>query len=56
MSSSNPKHQKAAIVIQSEYRRHRASQEVDELRKERAAVQIQSAFRGHRERKSFGKS
>ncbi|TPP67068.1 hypothetical protein FGIG_00852 [Fasciola gigantica] len=55
LSSSNPKQQEAAVVIQSEYRRHRASQEVDELRQEQAAVQIQSTYRGYRDRKSIGK-
>ncbi|VDP48037.1 unnamed protein product [Echinostoma caproni] len=53
MSSSNPEQKEAAVVIQSEYRRHRASREVNELRQQKAAVQIQSAFRGYRERKSI---
>ncbi|KAG5454251.1 hypothetical protein CSKR_113704 [Clonorchis sinensis] len=53
LSSSDAEQKKAAVTIQTEYRRHHAQLQTEEVRKEMAAVQIQSCYRGYRTRKAL---
>ncbi|TGZ74134.1 hypothetical protein CRM22_001108 [Opisthorchis felineus] len=53
LSSSDAEQKKAAVTIQTEYRRHHAQLQTEEVRKEIAAVHIQSCYRGYRTRKAL---
>ncbi|XP_021374264.1 titin-like isoform X3 [Mizuhopecten yessoensis] len=50
VDSGDPQQQDAALKIQTEYRRHSAKKEVDDMREEDAATTIQAGVRGHQDR------
>lgn len=52
---SNPEQQDAALKIQTQYRKHRATEEVQQLREEQAATKIQAGIRGYRDRQRVKK-
>jgi hypothetical protein len=47
---SNPEQQDAALKIQTQYRKHRATEDVQQLREDQAATKIQAYLRGCRDR------
>jgi len=53
VDSSNQQQQDAATTIQTNYRKHVAEGEVNEMREAEAAEKIQAGFRGYQDRQKF---
>ena len=53
IDASSKEQQDAALKIQTNYRKHAAEQEVEEMREDDAAEKIQAGFRGYQDRQKF---
>ncbi|XP_052805343.1 uncharacterized protein LOC128234843 isoform X2 [Mya arenaria] len=50
---SSPQQQDAALTIQTNYRKHTAEQQVENMKEDEAAEKIQAGFRGYQDRQKF---